>query len=69
MPFVATWEGPRDCHNKKQVRQSKSKCHTILLICAPTRKYTNELIYKPEIDPDIENKMYGYQRGKGRGTD
>ena len=54
-------DGHRDYHSKWS-NSDKDKYHMISLICGILKKYTNELIYKTEID----SQTYGYQRG-GKG--
>ena len=66
MPLVAIQVGPRDEHTKGRKSDENDKS-TILLMCGILKKNdTNELIYKSEIDSQIQ-KTYGYQRRKGRG--
>ena len=60
MPFVATWMGLEMIIVNK-VRKTNSIWHHLY---AESKNDTNELIYKTEIDSDIENKFI-VTRGTG----
>ena len=62
MPFAATW---MDLEIIIRSQTEKDKYHIISLICGILKNDTNELIYKTEIDSDIENKLVTKRDGGG----
>ena len=73
MSSVATWMD-LEIFTQSEVSQiEKGKDHKILFICEiqnkQTNKQTNELLYKTEIDPQIQktNLWLSKQEGRGKG--
>ena len=50
MPFAATWIDPEIIILSEVSQAGKDKYHMTALICGIQKMYTNELIYKTEID-------------------
>ena len=69
MSSVATWMD-LEIFTQSEVSQiEKGKDHKILFICEIQNKQTNELLYKIEIDPQIQktNLWLSKQEGRGKG--
>ena len=69
MSSVATWMD-LEIFTQSEVSQiEKGKDHKILFICEIQKKITNELLYKTEIDPQIQkiNLWLLKQEGRGEG--
>ena len=57
MPFAATWMDLEIIVLSEVSQTEKDKYHMISLICGILKKATNELVYKTEIESDVENKL------------
>ena len=66
MPFTAIWMR-LEIIILSESHTGKDKYYMILLVCGILKNDTNELVYKTEIDPQIQKQAYGYQKGKGWG--
>ena len=53
MPFAATWIDLEIVMLSEVSQKEKDKYHMISLICGILKNYTNELVYKTEIDSEI----------------
>ena len=65
MPFAATWMDLEIVILSEVSQTEKYKYHMILLICGILKNGTNELIYKTEMESEMQKQTYGYQGGKG----
>ena len=69
MSSVATWMDLEIFIQSEVSQIEKGKDHKILFICEIQNKQTNELLYKIEIDPQIQktNLWLSKQEGRGKG--
>ena len=51
--ICSNMDGPRDYHTKWSKPQGERQIHMISLICGILKNYTDELMYKTEIDPQV----------------
>ena len=58
MPFVATWMDLEIIILSEEKQMEKDKYH--ITYKQNVKNYTNGLIYKAEIDPQTQKKIYGY---------
>ena len=68
MPFVGTWMD-LEIVILSEIRQTeKDKYHMTLLICGILKKggVINVLIYKTQIEIQMQKKIYDFQRIRGR---
>ena len=60
---------PIDCHMSEVSQTEKYKYHMISLICGILKNGTYELIYKTEIESQIQKTNLWLPGGKGGGRD
>ena len=64
MPFAATWMD-LEIVTLSEVSQTEKDKYMTLLICGIFKKGTNELIYKTEIEPQMQKTNLWLPGGKG----
>ena len=67
MPFAATWMDLDIIILSEASQTEKDKYHMISFICGILKNDTNELIYKTEIDSQIQKTNLWLPKGKGGG--
>ena len=69
MPFAETWIDLETVIQSEISQKEKNKYHMISLICGIQKHGTNELIYKAEIETEVENKFTDTKVGGKGGWD